>query len=201
MSGDIRNVRALDRDVVYDICLRTADAGGDASHLYDDPMLPGHVWAGAYIADQPGHGFVVVDHADRPLGYVLAALDSRSFEERLEQFWWPTLRERYPSEVERPSTADRIAVHLIHHPSTADPAVVDGHPSHLHIDLLPIAQRHGNGRRLIDRLLDSLRAAGSPGVHLGVSARNENAIGFYRAIGFTELLRTEHHHVLGQRLT
>jgi ribosomal protein S18 acetylase RimI-like enzyme len=197
--GSIRLVRRDDTDAVYDICLRTADAGGDASHLYDDPRLPGHVWAGPYVAHEPEHGFVVVDDADVPIGYILGASDSRAFEALLERAWWPALRDRYAPDVPRASAAERIAVHLIHHPPTADPSVVEAYPSHLHIDLLPAAQGHGDGRRLIDRLLESLSAAGSPGVHLGVSSRNEHAIGFYRAVGFTELHRDDRHMVFGHR--
>lgn len=201
MSRLIRHVRADDRNALYDICLRTADLGGDATHLYNDPALPGHVWAGPYLAHQPEYGFVVVDDADAPIGYAIGAFDSRSFENLLERVWWRPLRERYLLDADWPSRADRAAVHLIHHPPTADPAVVDDYPSHLHIDLLPIAQQHGDGRRLIDALLDSLAAGGSPGVHLGVAPRNENAVGFYRAIGFTELVDDDHQLIFGRRLT
>ncbi len=63
------------------------------------------------------------------------------------------------------------------------------YPSHLHIDLLPPAQGRGHGRAMIEAVLDSLAAAGSPGVHLGVGATNVRAIGFYEHLGF-ERLRT-----------
>jgi ribosomal protein S18 acetylase RimI-like enzyme len=65
--------------------------------------------------------------------------------------------------------------------------VVGGHPSHLHIDLLPTWQGAGWGRRLIEALLERLAGAGSPGVHLSVSLRNPRAVAFYRHLGFTEL--------------
>ena len=78
--------------------------------------------------------------------------------------------------------------------------IVEHFPSHLHIDLLPAFQGAGNGRRLIQAVLDSLAAAGSRGVHLGVSARNERAMGFYRAVGFTELGSSRHGTAFGWRL-
>ena len=201
----IRGVRADDRDAVYDICLRTADAGDDGSHLYSDPLLPGHIWAGPYVAFEPEHGFVATDDHDRAIGYVLAALDSRAFEAVLAEHWWPDLRASHPAPAgDRAATnglpGDRVAVHLIHHPPRADDAFVDEYPSHLHIDLLPEAQGHGDGRRLIDRLLGRLAADGSAGVHLGVSPRNTRAIGFYAALGFDALVRTDHHVVFGRRL-
>lgn len=186
----IRQVRAGDMAAVYDICVRTADAGKDASHLHSDVDLPGHVWAGAYVTLEPEHGFVLVDDEDRPTGYVVGALDSRSFEERCEREWWPPLRERYPvgsGETER----DRVEIGFIHHPPTADEAIVADYPSHLHIDLLPEAQGKGAGRRMIDTLTAALAAGGSSGVHLGVTLHNENARAFYERVGFTEVARTD----------
>lgn len=205
MTRTIRHARPDDTDAVYDICLRTADAGDDGTHLYRDPRLPGHIWAGPYVALEPAHAFVLVDDADHPVGYVLGALDSRAFEARLERDWWPLLRAEHPKlpggddAVEVP-IGDRIARHLIHHPSVADDAHVTEFPSHLHIDLLPVAQGRGDGRRLIEHLLASLAAAGSPGVHLGVSPRNARAIGFYEAVGFRPLVRNDHHVVFGRHL-
>jgi ribosomal protein S18 acetylase RimI-like enzyme len=199
VTATIRRVLPGDRDAVYDICLRTADAGDDGTHLYTDPLLPGHVWAGAYLALEPEHAFVV-DDVGRVIGYVLGALDSRAFEAELERAWWPALRARYPLDDPATAPGDRIARDLIHHPARADEALVRDYPSHLHIDLLPVAQGRGDGRRLVDRLLGSLRADGSRGVHLGVSLRNVRAIGFYRALGFEELVDDARHLVFGMRL-
>jgi ribosomal protein S18 acetylase RimI-like enzyme len=199
VTARIRNVRASDRDAVYDVCVRTADAGDDGTRLYADPLLPGHVWAGAYVALEPEHGFVV-DDGERVIGYILGALDSRAFEVELDRRWWPPLRARYPLEDTAMPAADRIARTLIHHPARADEALVAEFPSHLHIDLLPVAQGRGLGRRLVDRLLDSLRADGSAGVHLGVSPRNGRAIGFYRALEFEALAGDDRQLVFGRRL-
>ncbi|MEQ9164008.1 MAG: N-acetyltransferase, partial [Ilumatobacter fluminis] len=185
--------RSDDMAAMYDICVRTADAGGDARPLHSDPDLPGHVWAGAYVTLEPEHAFVLVDgdgdDGDVPIGYVIGALDSRSFEARCERAWWPSLRKRYPvawGETER----DRLEIGFIHAPPTASDEVVADYPSHLHIDLLPAAQGRGAGRRLIETLVASLSADGSPGVHLGVAVRNENARAFYERVGFTEVART-----------
>lgn len=196
----IRAVRADDRAAIYDICLRTADAGADATHLYRDPLLPGHVWAGAYVEFEPEHGFVV-DRGDGPIGYALGALDSREFEATLEREWWPALRGRYPLADDAVGwPADHLARTLIHDPPRADEAIVTTFPSHLHVDLLPVAQGHGDGRRLVERLVEALCAAGSRGVHLGVASRNVRAIGFYRALGFERLVDEPGHVVFGRRL-
>lgn len=196
----IRPADERDLERLYEICLRTADAGEDATRLHDDPTLPGNVWAAPYLHHAPECAFVVVDAEDRAGGYVLGALDSRAFEASLERLWWPELRRSNPRDGRGRSPADQATVELLHDPPTAVDAIVEEHPSHLHIDLLPEFQGTGNGRRLIETLLDALARDGSTGVHLGVSARNQGAIGFYRAVGFTELVRNRHGVAFGRRL-
>lgn len=44
----IRPYRQSDLDDLYRICLLTGANGGDASHLFTDPMLLGHLHAAAY---------------------------------------------------------------------------------------------------------------------------------------------------------
>jgi ribosomal protein S18 acetylase RimI-like enzyme len=198
--GRIRQATIDDLDRLYEICVRTADSGDDATALHHDPLLPGHVWAAPYLHHTPEHAFVVVDDHDVAGGYVLGALDSRAFEAELERSWWPALRARYPLDQPGRTEADQATVERIHRPSTAVDQIVETHPSHLHIDLLPHLQGAGHGRRLIEVLLRSLAEAGSSGVHLGVSDRNERAIGFYRAVGFTELGRSRHGIAFGRRL-
>jgi ribosomal protein S18 acetylase RimI-like enzyme len=90
-------------------------------------------------------------------------------------------RHAFPAEA--PETA---LVQRIHAPPSTPLELLDEHPSHLHIDLLPEARRQGFGRRLLNRLFAQLEAAGSSGVHLSVSAANQRAIAFYRAMGFDE---------------
>lgn len=182
----VRGYRPGDLDRLYEICVRTADSGGDASALVDDQRLYGSIYAAPYGLFEPDHAFVIDDGDGSAVGYVLGVPDSRSFEERCERDWWPSLRQHHPI-GSGGSDLDELLIAMIHHPHTADDDVVATHPSHLHIDLLPEAQGNGWGRRLMEALFAALRASGSPGVHLGVSPRNERAVGFYRHLGFTEL--------------
>ena len=78
--------------------------------------------------------------------------------------------------------------------------MLDRYPAHLHVDLLPVAQGGGNGRRLLETLFDALRADGAPGVHLGVARANVGAVGFYHHLGFEELDGDEGGMTLGLRL-
>ena len=185
-SGPLRRYESRDRDALYDICLRTGDGGDDATDRYVVPTLLGEVYVGPYLAFEPGLAFVLDDGTGAG-GYTLGALDTRAFEARCERDWWPALRDRYPLGSQAPGSADAAVVSLIHRPPVVPDVVVAGHPSHLHIDLLPPWQGGGWGRRLIERLLDALHEAGSPGVHLGVGTGNHRAVGFYRHLGFTQL--------------
>ena len=42
---------------------------------------------------------------------------------------------------------------------------------------------------MMNELMDRLRAKGSAGVHLGMSASNDRAYRFYTKLGFVELVR------------
>ncbi|WP_102125490.1 GNAT family N-acetyltransferase [Deinococcus planocerae] len=200
---EIRPASPADRAALYRICLETADSGEDATHLYRDPLLVGHIYAGPYLEFEPDFAFVL-EGGDGVCGYVIGAPDTAAFEARLEHGWWPALRRRYPDPADVPPdlrTPDERLAHLLHHPHRANAAVLAGYPSHLHIDLLPRAQGGGHGRQMLECLFAALREAGSPGVHLGVGGRNTRAQGFYRHVGFRELARSpEGSLTLGLRL-
>jgi ribosomal protein S18 acetylase RimI-like enzyme len=186
----IRLCRAADLDVVYRICLLTADSGGDATARYDDPQLPGHIYAAPYVLFEPSLAFVAED-GDGVGGYVLGALDSVQFARRLDRDWWPGLRRRYPepppATAAGPWTPQQFAMHCIHHPFPVDAELAERYPSHLHINLVPRLQARGLGSAMMTTMTDALAAQGSPGLHLHVSPGNWRAAGFYRRIGFTEL--------------
>jgi ribosomal protein S18 acetylase RimI-like enzyme len=186
---DIRPVRPDDIDALYHIALLTGASGQDASELYEDGSLVGHIWAAPYASLEPASALVVVD-ADGVAGYIVGALDTRAFEARLEAEWWPALRPRYvePPRVRAAAwTVDETASYLIHHPLRAPDELVGPFPSHLHINLLPRLQGTGVGATLISRWLNHMHARGSRGVHFAVSRANDRALRFYRKYGFAEL--------------
>nr|WP_246350979.1 GNAT family N-acetyltransferase [Deinobacterium chartae] len=151
----------------------------------------GHVYAGPYATLEPELAFVLED-AQGVCGYVIGVLDTEAFNARCEREWWPPLRERYPLPATPPEqyTPDERMIARIHKGWDLKPASLDDYPSHLHIDLLARAQGGGNGRAMMETLLGALEQRGSRGVHLGVGARNERAVSFYRSVGFTELHRS-----------
>lgn len=188
-----------DLDALYDICLKTGDTGEDATGLYADPKLLGHLYAAPYAVSEPDLTFVLEDSAG-VCGYILGAFNSKTFYERLEAEWLPPLRKQYPEPTgdEKSRSRDERLINQLYHLGATYPP---GYPSHLHIDLLPRAQGGGNGRALMETFLAALTAKGSPGVHLGTSPKNVRAERFYLRMGFAELKRCEPHHlVMGQKL-
>ena len=186
----IRDATADDLEVLYDICLRTGRSGDDASELYRDHALLGSIYVGPYVAlpeeASRARGFVAAD-GDGVGGYVLGTLDTRTFEAACERAWWPALRARHPDPGPSPRTPDEALIAKLHRPDTSPDEVVEQYPAHLHIDLYPRLQGRGIGRRMIERLLAWMIAAGTPGVHLGVGPTNARAIAFYERCGFARL--------------
>jgi ribosomal protein S18 acetylase RimI-like enzyme len=156
--------------------------------MFDDPQILGHVFAAPYALFEPSLAFVAEDEAGVG-GYIVGALDSRAFEERLEADWWPALRDRYPAPPSELApdqwTPDQRTAAFIHVPVTLPDELAEHYPSHLHINLVPRLQSQGLGRQLMNTLIRALREQGSVGVHFFVWPANQRAVGFYRYLGFT----------------
>ncbi len=182
MEFALRPYRSADLPSLYRICLLTGADGGDASGRYRDPELLGHYYAAPYAVLEPELCFVLTADGE-PCGYVLGAKDTAAFSDRAEREWFPELRARLPRPAEDDTSADANLLRLIHAGYALHPDLCD-YPAHLHIDLLPVAQGRGWGRRLIGRFLAALRERGMSAVHLGVSERNTGAITFYEKTGF-----------------
>ncbi len=182
MTATLRPYHPSDLPGMYRLCLLTGAAGEDATSLYRDPDLLGHVYCGPYPTADPGLTFVVADEQGVG-GYVVATADTAAFDAWCEEHWWPTLRAQRPQAPDPgDGTQDHVLLAQVHHPDPTD--VPADAPAHLHIDLLPRLQGQGWGRRLVDALAAALRARGVPGVHLGVAAANSRAIAFYEHLGF-----------------
>jgi ribosomal protein S18 acetylase RimI-like enzyme len=170
---------------VGEICVRTADDGGDAAGLYPDPDLMPVLFAWPYVEHDAGLGFVLDDGAGRAVGYVVGCADSAAFAAWFDRSWLPTVAGRFPPPPEPPRTADERMRHLLHHPERMVTPEIADHPAHLHIDLLPEFQGQGQGRALMTTLLAALARRGVTGVHLVMSRTNVRARAFYDRLGFT----------------
>ena len=195
----IRPYEPRDEDACYRICLETGDFGADGTHLFEDPKLLGHIYVGPYLKFAPDLAFVLED-SEGVCGYTLGVLDSEPFYNRVETEWFPPLRELYPDPQGPPEnwSLDEGLCNTIHHPPT--PMLIDEYDAHLHIDIIKRGQGKKMGKKMMDTLLDALRAQGATGVHFGVSKRNLNAQGFYKAYGFTELDTDQNCIYMGMKL-
>jgi ribosomal protein S18 acetylase RimI-like enzyme len=184
----LRPATADDLPALYRVCLRTGDAGNDATHLQDDPDLLGEVFVGPYVMLEPELAFTL-EGARGPAGYVLGALDTESFNRRLTSEWLPRLQKSHADpgrDSDQWHGSDWVR-HAVHHPFLEFPAVLKPYPSHVHIDLMAEARGQGIGRHLMQTILEELARLGSPGVHLQVHPKNAAAQAFYRHLGFVPL--------------
>lgn len=175
-----------DRENLFDICMRTAEAGGDARHLYRDQDLMPNIFAAPYVYLEPELAFVV-DNGTRAVGYIVGTSDTPRFVKEYRERWLPLVRDQHPAPVGKPTTRDEQMAALLHWPERMLVPEMADYPAHLHIDLLPEYQGQGYGRALSFTFFDALAAAGARRVHLAMLSENTGARRFYDRIGFHEL--------------
>ncbi|MBP2338109.1 ribosomal protein S18 acetylase RimI-like enzyme [Saccharothrix coeruleofusca] len=182
----IRPYRDSDHEAVGEICVRTADAGGDSRHIYPDHRLMPSIFAWPYTYLEPDLAFVA-DDGERAVGYVLGTADTAAFVKAFRDQWLPRVSDRYPPPTGEPTSPSEVMIGLLHDPARMVVPELAAYPAHLHIDLLPEHQRSGHGRALMNAFLTALRDKGVPGVHLGMLSVNTGARAFYDRLGFHEL--------------
>ena len=180
---EIRPYAPEDRDAVYDVCVRTADAGGDARGKWSTDDLMPDLFAGPYLHLEPALAFVL-DDGGRAVGYVLGTRDTAAFDVAMRREWAPRVAGKYAGPA---SDAEKDLLGMLFGPARPVPPELAGHPAHLHIDLLPAYQRQGYGRALIRAFLAAAAEAGAPAVHLAVLTTNTAARAFYDRLGFAVL--------------
>ncbi len=186
---NVRQLGPCDIDALYAISLATGLAGDDASSLYRDPKLMGHIYSAPYAMLQPDLCLVAEDE-EGIAGFVVGAADTSAWESRLEREWWPRLRLQYPAPDQARMAEwshDQRRVFMMHHPTPTPSAVVQSYPCHLHMNLLPRIQGHGTGSRMFASWLSIAAKRGIGPMHVGVNRGNARAVSFWRRVGFVEL--------------
>lgn len=182
----LRPFRPGDESALAAICLRTADAGSDATGILDDDELWAALFVLPYLQRHPDLAFVVADEAGEPAGYVVGTPDTAAFEDWFAEVWWPPHAARWPRPAHVASAQDRLVAYGHERRGGAQP-YGDAYPAHLHIDLLPVLQGQGWGRLLIAAFVAALAERGVVGVHLAADARNAAAAAFYPRVGFAPI--------------
>jgi ribosomal protein S18 acetylase RimI-like enzyme len=184
---NIRLASKSEQTRLYEICVLTGESGKDATGIFQQPDLLGDIWVGPYLEISPEQCFVLEGVDGNPLGYCIGTLDSTAFEKTAAETWWPDRQAQYEKpdiEMKESWNRDEHLTHLIHNPLQSPSEFLVDFPSHAHINLVADVQGKGWGKKLIETIEKSLRDAGSTGVHLILSNKNQNALAFYQAIGF-----------------
>ena len=195
----IRSYKSADTSAVYEICLKTGNSGQDATHLFSDPLVLGHIYVGPYMEFEPQSVFILED--DQGLcGYIMGVLDSQTYYQWMHSEWPPKIRVNYKKPTGNPDTWDETEkiTDLLFHPVSQ--RLLPDYPAHLHIDLLLRAQGKGQGKLLMDRFIDYLKYNKIPGLHLELSSNNDRAFNFYRKYGIEELDRDNESIIMGYHL-
>lgn len=182
----IRPYRPSDRAAMYEICVKTADAGADATGILSDDSLWGDLFAVPYVERHPDLAWIVESDDRRAIGYIVATDDTDAFYTWFRDEWWPAFHARHPRPAQVLTREDRMVEYGYTRGPGADPNTA-AYPAHLHIDLLPETQGQGLGRRLIETLFAELERRGVRGLHLGMDPDNTGAAAFYERLGMIEL--------------
>ncbi|MBV8536372.1 MAG: GNAT family N-acetyltransferase [Alphaproteobacteria bacterium] len=185
----IRPFRPADLSDLYAISLATGHEGGDASHLYEDGRLVGHIYSAPYAILEPELTLVVED-GDGVAGFAVGTSDTEAWYERLEAEWWPKLRREYVDPSALPSSqwsADQRRAFAIHHPERHPRPVVETYPAHLHLNLSARIQGRGAGALLFSEWMERAARRGVRAVHVGVNRANARAMRFWSKQGFSRL--------------
>ena len=191
-SVRIRAYEPRDREAVRRLCCDTADRGEPLEHFFDDREIAADLLTRYYTDFEP-HSLVVAECAGGVVGYVTGCLDSRRYWRLMAQRILPRafLRSLFRGAWRSPKTWRLVRVGLKawmmggrrrHVP-------LERYPAHLHINLQPGFRGRHVGRRLVERFLECLRAAGAPGAHVAVSEENRIACRFFERLAFQPLGR------------
>jgi ribosomal protein S18 acetylase RimI-like enzyme len=182
----LRPFASGDEAALAEICLLTAAAGEDATGVLEDDDIWANLFVLPYVAHDPEFGFVVEADDGRVVGYVVATPDTDVFENWFQAVWWPRFADRWPEPNGQRTPQDGLLTYAYSRKAGSNDHVTE-YPAHLHICLLPEAQRAGWGRRLIETEQDRLRRAGVHGLHIVPVSDNLGALAFYRRLGLTAL--------------
>lgn len=182
----IRRIQSSDLDALYSVSIATGALGEDASPLYADPKIVGHIYMAPYALLAPEKTLLVED-GEGVAGFIVGTTDTPNWEVRLDKEWWPTLRAQYPEPKinhEKFWTPDERRAATVHNPVPTPTAVTREYPAHVHMNLMPRIRRKGLGSRLLSQWQAENSAKA---IHVGVNRANLGAIEFWKQQGFREI--------------
>ena len=181
-----------DKKALYQICLKTGDAGKDASQIFRDVNLLGDLYVGPYLEYPSGLAWTIEDEVGI-CGYVLGVANTLAYHRWHLNHWLPRIRKgrRLPEKDEDDWTMDDTLLASLFEFEFDHPDWLEQFPAHIHIDLLPRVQGRGLGTRFVREMLDAFCDQNCRGVHLGMHPENHKALSFYQKLGFEVLEHVE----------
>ena len=183
----IRQGELSDLPYIYEVCLKTGLGGSDASEQLEDRYMIGLYFAAPYFHYELVSCFSLI-YKHKPVGYIIGVVDTSKYYNWMNEVWLPELRTKFPAEMKIRNDFEKFLHDFVHKDCIIYDFLED-YPSHLHIDILPVGQKKGFGKKLMNVFIDHLKQKGSRGLHLALGEDNTNALAFYNNIGFKELKR------------
>jgi ribosomal protein S18 acetylase RimI-like enzyme len=181
----VRSFRPSDRAAVREISYRTGFMGESAESFWRHEESWADLWT-SYYTDQEPESLHVATVDDAVVGYLAGCRNTATMRPSTEELTKTVIR-RHRLLI-RPGTAGFLYRGLLdglRDRTRATGDFIDPRwPAHLHIDLLPAARGTGLGAALMERWLQLLQEAGSPGCHLLTLVENTRALRFFEKFGF-----------------
>ncbi|XP_015594300.1 protein O-GlcNAcase isoform X2 [Cephus cinctus] len=173
-----------DEDAVYAVCNQIT---GCTSSAVADRLVGGFLTLSPELC-------MVVEDEDAIVGYALAALNIKTFNQKLAVSWIPELKAKYPLDDNINDLPPNVqeAIRFLHSfvPDTPE-QLCRQHPSQMLCAVLPTVQDQSVPKRLVTCVLAALRANGSFGVHMTIPSTDKESHEFYGKLGFVDLNTTQ----------
>jgi GNAT superfamily N-acetyltransferase len=199
MPQNIRSIIPQDIPYLYEIAIRTANGGNDGRKLFNYPLSVGEFYSVPFFHFEPKLCFVALDYNQRPSGYIVGTSDTKLYNSWLNTNWLPPLQPYYNDVIYKSEDEQRVISNILKGQGQGL-WEHSGYPAQLRIDLLKSIRGEGLGRALIEEFLTKLYEQNIPGVHLRVSIKSKETIGFYEKMGFKILETTERGYYMGRKL-
>lgn len=183
---EVRPYAPTDRDGLVAL-FDAAGQGAPGSEVWGHSESLAEVYLTPYLDLEPESAFVALVDGELA-GYLVGCVDDARFPSEEERTSAAIKRHRLFRRRESRRFFARAAwdalVLKVRRVPTAGELSDPRWPSHLHIDLLPIARGNGAADGVMNLWFDRLREVGSPGCYLGTTAENVRAVRFFERMGF-----------------
>lgn len=167
----IRKYTPSDKEKLRFICKETTDEANKKNNALLESIAI--IFNDYFTKYEPENIFVAVNDNDIPVGYVICSSSIELFRKKMLSEYAKQVWKIHPSSLPL-LFATVIAVYI----------TKKEYRTHLHIDLLPEAQRKGLGTKLIDALCTHLKSEGIKNVSVMTVSKKSMGYKFYCKYGF-----------------